>query len=328
VSASYSISQLPIFARAGAVLVMLKQLLHLPDCLLACYLECFLQFILLSDSTQPLRTPDLRSLTLGTAAFSDPLVWAVFAGPDHDHREQYASVSGGNVTVTEDDGATLRFEAAGAVATTSMAWTRTTTADATSAVGSGGSGGGDFIMTVEPTVGDWSTGAALDTGHEYGGAGADLQQLAGAFATAADCSAACGAVSNCAFWTLLKAHKRCTLKVSRRGRRPNAGAVSGAAPRKMPSTRTHGFQLRAPASVTAGITGATANGKALPKIPPPSQPSTQGAQASASTSIQAGWYVQPQGGERGLSAPPPGALVVFTAPCKLSERLEIRVSSS
>lgn len=140
----YSIHELPMFVRAGAVV--------------------------------PMRTH--ASLTQ-MVAFSDPLVWVVWPG----------SAADGNASVVEDDGATLRFES-GAIATTAMTW-------------SSSAGGATTTISVAPTEGDFGVDCSAEEGFEYGGSGADLQDV-GVVADAAACCNACATYSNCAFWTWSK----------------------------------------------------------------------------------------------------------------------------
>ena len=247
VTAAYTIREIPMFVRAGAVV--------------------------------PMR--DASSLTQ-TTAFSDPLIWAVWPG----------SASGGNSSVIEDDGATLRFEE-GALATTKMHWSV--------------SGSAGIAITVEAPEGDFGVECSAEEGFEYAGPGADLQDI-GVVASAAKCCDACATYSNCAFWTFAKESSHCVLKVSRRGRRANSSAVSGVAPRRMPTSRAHHFQLRSSRFAKTPPSSVTVNGKALPKIAP-------GASGS-------GWFVQ--GATESLSEAE-GSLVIRTPSAALSQRLEVLV---
>jgi hypothetical protein len=74
----------------------------------------------------------------------------------------------GNTTVYEDDGATLRYDTDNAIATTTMRWTTTESSE--------------FLLTVDPTVGSFDVNGdcgETDAGFDYGGPGADLQELPG-----------------------------------------------------------------------------------------------------------------------------------------------------
>jgi alpha-glucosidase (family GH31 glycosyl hydrolase) len=283
VTAEYAVDALPMFVRTGAVV--------------------------------PLRT---NHSLLQTVAFSDPLVWAVFVGT-----AKAAKVAGGSGVVVEDDGATLRHETHNATATTLMTWAMRS-AD-------------ELVLTVSATDGSFDVDgcAHAEAGWEY--AGADVQELLDAADTgsAESCCAACGSFSNCAFWTFFppspstepptatlpsngqaseasSTRSRCALKVSRRGRRAHPSAVSGAAPRRMPTTRSHGFQLRSPRFAAAPPSAVTVNGQALRPIAP----------ADAG---EVGWFVQPAGAPTGLSRAPPGAVVILTPSAKLSEGFEVVV---
>ena len=240
----------------------------------------------------PLRTV----ASLGrTVAFSDPLVWSVWPGHG-------ATAAGhGGASVVEDDGATLRFETDGATATTTMNWTS--------------AGAAGFTLTVAPTVGSFDANGdcgTVEAGFEYGGPGADLQELDGDVESAAACCDACSTFSNCGFWTWLDS-KRCVLKVSRAGRVANASAVSGAAPRRMPAARSHGFQLRGVAAGSA--TSVTVNGKALPALAP-------------GDAGEPGWYTVGPGTPAWLARPPPGSLVILTHPVELSAALVVQVAGA
>jgi len=258
----YALDELPIFVRAGGVL--------------------------------PLRT--FASLQ-HTAAFSDPLVWAVFPGP---------TSKAGGVDVVEDDGVTSRFESGNANATATTAMTWMTTAAGITAV-------------VAPTVGTFAANSncgVAEAGYEYGGPGADLQAVAGNVESAAECCEACAEYSNCLFWTWLSSAKQCGLKVSRRGRRANPDAVSGVAPRRMPAERAHGFQFRVGTAAAAAFSAVTVNGEPLAKIAP-------------TAAGVAGWYVQPAeaaAAEHGLAQPPAGTLVVLTERIALSDGIKVDIT--
>ena len=232
-----------------------------------------------------------------TSSFSDPLVWAVFSGP--------ATVKAGSVAVVEDDGVTSRFESANATATTAMKWVATATG---------------FTATVAPTVGSFAVNSdcgIAEPGYEYAGAGAELQTLADTVVSAAACCEACATFSNCLFWTWLSSAGQCSLKVSRRGRRANKFAVSGVAPRRMPTTRAHGFQFRVGTASTT-FSAVTVNGKALAKVAPP----------SAGTAGTAGWYVQPADTTaHGLAQPPAGTLVILTESIALVDAVTVVITS-
>ena len=160
-SAEYTIHEIPIFVRAGAVI--------------------------------PMRTAASLKTTL---AFSDPLVWGVWPGDGTN-----SALSGGNSTVVEDDGATLRFEA-GQQSSTTMQWSR----------GQDGS----LTLAVAPTSGSFDVGCTVENGFEYGGAGTDLQEV-GPVESEGACCDACEIDSNCAYWTWSKTTQICILKVSRKG---------------------------------------------------------------------------------------------------------------
>jgi hypothetical protein len=251
-----------------------------------------------TGSVVPMRT---NASLLQTVAFSDPLVWVVWPGSSSSSSSGSGSVSIGNATVYEDDGSTLRFED-GALAATTMSWSR------------GHSAGGGLSITVQPTVGSFDVGCSAEDGFEYAGPGADLQDI-GAVPSADKCCDACAGYSNCAFWTWNKgAGNRCVLKVSRRGRRANSSAVSGVAPRRMASTRSHRFQLRSPDFAAHPPVSVELNGAALPKV--------------AQGSGEVGWYVQTEE-EAGTSsfATATGALMIHSASIKLSEQVSIEVRS-
>eukprot|EP00037_Helgoeca_nana_P027025 m.307308 g.307308 ORF g.307308 m.307308 type:complete len:484 (+) comp27380_c0_seq1:1808-3259(+) len=240
----------------------------------------------------PLRTAASLSQPV---AFSDPLVWSVWPGTG-----QAGAASGGG-TVVEDDGATLRFDTANATATTSVQWHATPTG---------------FTLTVNPTVGTFDVNGdctEIDMGFEYGGAGADLAVLPGTFASPADCCVACSTFSNCAFWTWLRDGQACTLKVSRQGRAMNSSAVSGVAPRRMPTTRAHHFQLRSP-DAAATVTVVTVNGESIARV----SPSNDGG---------VGWFVQPSLAGLGLSRPPTGTLVIQTASMSIRETVTVSITN-
>ena len=247
-------------------------------------------------SVVPLRT----AASLGqTVAFSDPLVWSVWPG------HGAAAATHGGATVVEDDGATLRFETELATATTTMSWTVVGGDDVTGPPG--------FTLTVTPTAGSFDVNGGctdVEAGFEYGGPGAGLQELPGDVATAAECCDACGTFSNCGFWTWLDS-KRCSLKVSRSGKVANASAVSGVAPRRMPTKRSHGFQLRG-AAVLGTVAAVTVNG-----TPPPAlEPDDDG---------KVGWYTVAADAPTWLARPPPGSLVILTPSFELSQTLVVRV---
>ena len=226
-------------------------------------------------------------------AFSDPLIWCVWPGSGAVMEDS------GNATVVEDDGATLRFETDNAIATTTMHWVATT---------------GSYTLTVDPTVGSFDVNGNcgdIDVGVEYGGAGANLQVLQGTFDTHADCCHACSTFSNCAFWTWTNDTHRCMLKVSRQGRKANASTVSGVAPRRMPTERGHGFQLRKPTSAAA-TTSVTVNGHTLPKITPGDDGKT-------------GWFVESVDATQGLARAPPGTLVILTDKIALTQQVVVRM---
>ena len=251
-------------------------------------------------SVVPLRT----AASLGqTVAFSDPLVWSVWPG------HGAAAATHGGATVVEDDGATLRFETELATATTNMSWTVVgNDEDATDPPG--------FTLTVTPTAGSFDVNGGctdVEAGIEYGGPGADLQELPGDVETAAECCDACGTFSNCGFWTWLDT-KRCSLKVSRSGKVANASAVSGAAPRRMPAKRSHGFQLRGAANsaVLGTVAAVTVNGTPLPAL----DPDDDG---------KVGWYTVAADAPTWLARPPPGSLVILTPSFELSQTLVVRV---
>jgi hypothetical protein len=280
VSAEYAINDLPIFVRTGSVVPLRNNL----------------------------------SLTQ-TVAFSDPLIWSVWPGE---------LVSGGNGTVVEDDGATLRFDTENATAITTMRWSRLSAgADngiASDAFESSGGGAGSvtastvFTLSVAPTVGSFDVQCSAETGYEYAGDAADLQDV-GIIPSAEECCSSCSTFSNCGYWSWFTDTKRCVLKVSRRGRRVNASAVSGVAPRRMPQSRAHGFQLRAYQLFASSSPTVTINGKPLAEI----NPADEG---------KIGWFVQPTRtmDEMGLSSAPPGTLVVLTERIPLTKGLEVKVA--
>lgn len=235
----------------------------------------------------PMRTSASLKTTL---AFSDPLVWGIW-GADS------PLVSGGNATVVEDDGATLGFEA-GHVATTAMEWSR--------------GENGALSLSVHPTSGSFDVGCTPEQGIEYGGAGADLQQV-GILASEGACCDACSTYSNCAFWTWTTTTKMCTLKVSRMGRRANSSTVSGVAPRRMPTTRAHVFQLRK-SNATAPI-AVSLNGKDVPNIEPPS---------SKWKATTPGWYIHRKEAVPSLLVSD-GSLVILTGDMPLHEAVEVTV---
>jgi hypothetical protein len=296
VTADYSVGEIPIYVRAGAVV--------------------------------PMRT--YASLAQ-TTAFSDPLVWVLWPT---------VTAGGGAATVVEDDGATLRFES-GATATTTMKWSHGSSESGSnsnsnssysnssnssnssniSGGGDGGGGGGDggaqtpgssiIVLEVAATQGNFSVECSGEQGFEYGGPGADLQDV-GVVGSADACCDSCATFSNCAFWTLDTVTNRCMLKVSRAGRRANRTAVSGQAPRRMPATRAHGFQLRS--AITIPPTSVTAGGVPLPKVAPGSD--------------KVGWFVQPSSGgaEFDSLTVAPNALVVLTDTVPLTQSLTVVVT--
>jgi alpha-glucosidase (family GH31 glycosyl hydrolase) len=264
VSEAYAVHSLPIFVRAGSVV--------------------------------PLRTT--TSLTR-TVAFSDPLVWAVWPGLDSASASMattQAAVAGGNATVIEDDGATLRYQD-GHLASTTMHWRR---ADAQT-----------LVLSVGATVGDFDVGCSAEDGFEYAGAGAELIDI-GTVASHSACCDACGLYSNCAFWTFEKTARRCALKVSRKGRRANTTTVSGLAPRLMPTQRVHFFQLRTPHFATKPPSRVTVNGEVLQKVP--------------AGSDEAGWYVQGKPTVPSLTVGVEGSLVIATASLLLNQAVEVHVT--
>ena len=235
----------------------------------------------------PMRTSASLATTL---AFSDPLVWGIWGAGS-------PLVSGGNATVIEDDGATLRYEA-GHMATTAMQWSRDED--------------GGLSLSVHPTSGSFDVGCIAEQGIEFAGVGADLQQV-GTVASEGACCDACSTYSNCAFWTWSSSTKICTLKVSRVGRRANSSTVSGVASRRMPSTRAHVFQVRNPSLTTT--TKDTLNGKSVPNVPPPEA----GEKATAP-----GWYIHPTQPAHSLLVSQ-GSLVIMTGSVSLSEVVKVRV---
>jgi hypothetical protein len=245
-----------------------------------------------AGSVVPLRNN--LSLTQ-TVAFSDPLVWSVWLGE---------RVGEGNGTVVEDDGATERFSTDGAMAVTRMMWSRSSVSARTVAP--------VITLVVNATVGSFDVPCSAENGYEYAGDGADLQDI-GVVISASECCSSCSTFSNCAYWTWATDTKRCMLKVSRRGRRVNASAVSGVAPRRMPPARAHGFQLRSPrfATLTTPLS-VTVNGKPLPKI-------------AATEDGMAGWYIQPSA-VTGLSRVPSGALVILTEKISLNRGIVVQIT--
>ena len=262
VSASYSVHEVPMFVRAGAVV--------------------------------PMRTPS--SLTQ-TVAFSDPLVWVVWPA---------GLVAGGNSTVVEDDGVTLGFER-GATASTTMNWRRKSQDTPEELLASD-----DLVLSVAATTGSFDVGCSAEVGYEYAGSGADLQDV-GVVDSHGACCDSCASYSNCAFWTWSTETTHCVLKVSRRGRRANSSAVSGLAPRKMPTTRAHVFQLRAPQFAAHPPSAVTVDGQSLPKL-------------AASSTAGVGWFVQGKEATPSLTTVD-GALVIRTASVPLTQRtIDVHVS--
>jgi hypothetical protein len=97
--------------------------------------------------------------------------------------------------------------------------------------------------------------------------------------------------------------------------------VSGVAPRRMPTERSHGFQLREP-KAAAAITSVTVNGQTLERINPPPAGAAGGDGA-------VGWFVQPAGdGPSGLSRVPVGSLVVLTHKMSLSQQVAVHLITS
>lgn len=235
-----------------------------------------------AGSVVPLRNFD--SLTQ-TTAFSDPLIWAVW--PDE-------IPGGGNATVVEDDGVTLRFDTHDARATTHMSWVA--------------EDGNILHLSVGSTTGSFDVGCESESGFEYAGPGADLQDL-GPVSSAQDCCSSCSLYSNCGFWTFDTQTHHCTLKISRSGRRVNPNAVSGVAPRRMPTHRAHGFQIRSKRTSQKPVS-VTANGVALREV----APGDKG---------EAGWFVQPTAGA-GLTVSA-NALVVLTPGMTIQQTLEVIV---
>lgn len=240
-----------------------------------------------AGSVIPMRTSASLKTTL---AFSDPVVWGIW-GADS------PLVARGNATVVEDDGATLGFEA-GQVATTAMEWTR--------------GEDGALSFTVRPTSGSFDVGCTAEHGVEYGGTGADLEQV-GIVESEGACCDACATYSNCAFWTWTKTTKMCALKVSRVGRRANSSTVSGVAPRRMPATRAHVFQVRK-LNVTASTT-VTINGKLVPSVPPPT---------GRDEATVPGWYVHPKQAVSSLLVSE-GSLVIMSADMPIRMAVEVKV---
>ena len=232
-----------------------------------------------ANAAVPLR--NFESLTQ-TTSFSDPLIWALWPAD---------IPGGGNATVIEDDGMTLRFETDNAVATTHMSWLA--------------SDPNMFILRVDPTVGTFDVGCESESGFEYAGAGADLQDI-GVVTSPNDCCKRCSEYSNCGFWTFNTITHCCVLKVSRHGRRSNATAVSGIAPRGMPTQRVHGFQIRS--SRARPPVNVTANGVVLREVDPDSG--------------VAGWFVQH--GDGGLTMTD-NTLVVFTDRIPLTQSLQVLI---
>ena len=263
VSDDYALHEIPMFVRAGAII--------------------------------PMRTSASLKSTL---AFSDPLVWGVWAASTE------SGVSSGNATVIEDDGATLNFEH-GATASTTMHWSRPS------------GDGSSLTLLVQPTTGSFDVQCAAESGYEYGGVDADLQAIQDVGSAGACCDA-CSAYSNCAFWTWTKDASVCTLKVSRRGRRTNSSTVSGVAQRRMPTTRVHVFQVRSSQYSTKPPSSVAINGKALQRVDPPRD--NQKATAAV------GWYVQPKQVPTLLTAD--GALVIVTASMPLNQPVEVTVTAA
>eukprot|EP01051_Picozoa_sp_SAG22_P001507 SAG22_NODE_60_length_23423_cov_8.445250_11_plen_1063_part_00 len=247
-----------------------------------------------AGSVIPMRTAASLNTTL---AFSSPLVWGVWTA------DTSAEAVSGNATVVEDDGATNRFEA-GQQSTTTMQWSR--------------GDDGSLALAVAPTTGSFEVGCTAEDGIEYGGAGSDLQDV-GTVASEGACCDACAMYSNCNFWTWTKSNQRCVLKVSRKGRRANASAVSGVAPRRMPTTRAHVFEVRTPQFATKAPTSVTLNGKVLPGIPPPAD------DGNGMPSEAAGWYVRGKQAVSSLLAPE-GSLVIMTPSMPLTEAIEVKVA--